>query len=412
MIDCILFEDDAVEHLYPISLARPAYRISCGGYQLIELLSTQFRCLGWVRPHLSGYQSNHFPELDQQVASDQKLLMINARVVPSVANLCTLVELASSDEAIYADGQLLAGRFSAEDVIPVHSDTYEEKQAFLKSLCSPSRTSRGHLSVFARPHDVVRENMDVFGSNLSHRLETTSYKEVRPGLFTSGENKISDFVVIDDSEGPVVMESGVQIGPFSLIRGPVYIGKNVKIQEHAAIKDCVHLASTTKVGGEIETTVVESYSNKQHHGFLGHSYLGSWVNLGAGTTNSDLKNTYGSVKMTYPDGPSATGMQFLGTIVGDYSKTAINTGIFTGKTIGVCSMMYGMVTTNVPSFVNYARMFGAMTEVNSDVMIATQQRMFERRNVTQTPSDIQLMHDLHQLTRDERKQLTDEPLAL
>ena len=92
------------------------------------------------------------------------------------------------------------------------------------------------------------------------------------------------------------------------------------------------LGHTTKIGGEIEASIVEPYTNKQHHGFLGHSYLGSWINLGAGTCNSDLKNTYGNVKMDYRGESVATGMQFVGCFMGDYAKTAINTGIFTGKT--------------------------------------------------------------------------------
>jgi len=157
--------------------------------------------------------------------------------------------------------------------------------------------------------------------------------------------------------------------------------------------------------------VIEPYTNKQHHGFLGHSYLGSWVNLGAGTCNSDLKNTYGQVNMEYWGQRVPTGMQFVGTIVGDYAKTAINTGIFTGKTVGACSMLYGFVTTNVPSFVNYARSFGQVTEAPVDVMVATQARMFSRRNVSQRPCDIQLLHDMYELTRHER-QLAGEPLSL
>ena len=106
-----------------------------------------------------------------------------------------------------------------------------------------------------------------------------------------------------------------------------------------------------------------------------------------------------------------TNMQFVGCIMGDYSKTAINTGIFTGKTIGVCSMVYGFVSTNVPSFVNYARTFGQITELSPEVMIATQKRMFVRRNVTQRASDCQLILDMYELTRYER-QLADEPLSL
>jgi glucose-1-phosphate thymidylyltransferase len=104
-------------------------------------------------------------------------------------------------------------------------------------------------------------------------------------------------------------------------------------------------------------------------------------------------------------------MQFVGRIMGDYAKSAINTGIFTGKTIGVCSMVYGFVTTNVPSYVNYARLFGQVTELPPEVMIATQHRMFLRRNVEQRPCDAQLLHDMYELTRHER-QLAGEPLSL
>jgi glucose-1-phosphate thymidylyltransferase len=166
-----------------------------------------------------------------------------------------------------------------------------------------------------------------------------------------------------------------------------------------------------KIGGEVEASIIEPYSNKQHHGFLGHSYLGSWINLGAGTCNSDLKNTYGKVKMDYRGESVATDMQFMGCIIGDYAKSAINTSIFTGKVIGACSMLYGFVTTNVPSFVNYARSFGQVTELPAEIMVATQQRMFARRQVEQRPVDIQLLHAMYDLTRPER-QLAGEPLSL
>jgi UDP-N-acetylglucosamine diphosphorylase / glucose-1-phosphate thymidylyltransferase / UDP-N-acetylgalactosamine diphosphorylase / glucosamine-1-phosphate N-acetyltransferase / galactosamine-1-phosphate N-acetyltransferase len=194
------------------------------------------------------------------------------------------------------------------------------------------------------------------------------------------------------------------------------LGEKARLIEHTAAKDCVALGHTTKIGGEVEGSIIEPYTNKQHHGFLGHSYLGSWVNLGAGTCNSDLKNTYGSVNMEYRDRKVSTGMQFVGAIIGDYSKTAINTGIFTGKVIGVGSMVYGFVTTNVPSFVNYARLFSQITEAPVEVLVATQRRMFERRGVQQRPCDIQLLHDVYELTAHERQlpgeTLSIEPLSL
>ena len=163
------------------------------------------------------------------------------------------------------------------------------------------------------------------------------------------------------------------------------------------------LGHTVKIGGEVEASVIEPYTNKQHHGFLGHSYLGSWINLGAGTCNSDLKNTYGTINIEYGETKIATGMQFLGCFIGDYSKSAINTSIFTGKVIGVCSMLYGFVTSNVPSFVNYARLFGQTALLPADVMISTQARMFARRNVTQRECDKQLILDMYAQSEAERE---------
>lgn len=173
---------------------------------------------------------------------------------------------------------------------------------------------------------------------------------------------------------------------------------------------------TTKIGGEVECSIIEAYSNKQHHGFLGHSYLGSWVNLGAGTCNSDLKNTYGTVNVEVRGQRVATGQQFVGAVLGDYAKTAINTAIFTGKFVGVCSLVYGFVTTNAPSFVNYARSFGQLSEAPLDVMISSQRWMFQRRGVEQRPEDIELLRAMYVLTARERdaygEPLSLEPLSL
>ena len=96
-------------------------------------------------------------------------------------------------------------------------------------------------------------------------------------------------------------------------------------------------------------------------------------------------------------------MQFLGCVMGDYSKTAINTSIFTGKVIGVCSMLYGFATSNVPSFVNYARLFGQESLLPADVMIKSQQRMFARRKVEQRECDKQLIRDMYIQTEPERE---------
>jgi glucose-1-phosphate thymidylyltransferase len=266
------------------------------------------------------------------------------------------------------------------------------------------------LSTLEMPHELIQANMDSFRSNLELRLSmssrsSTTYPPLQQrsdGLFVAEGATVGEYVLCDTKKGPIIIDRGAEIGPYTLLRGPLYIGPKARILEHSAIKDAVSLSHTTKIGGEVEASVVEPFSNKQHHGFLGHSYLGSWINLGAGTCNSDLKNTYGTVNMEYGSGKAQTKMQFLGCIMGDYSKTAINTGIFTGKIIGVCSMMYGFVTSNVPSFVNYARLFGQLANLPPEVMVSTQQRMFARRNVQQRGCDVQLIYDMHRLTQMER----------
>ena len=271
--------------------------------------------------------------------------------------------------------------------------------------------NEAEIRLFEYPHDVVRENLSTFSENIQHRLEVGQYKEIADGVFVSGDVTISDFVVTNTTQGPIVIEDGSVIGPFCFLRGPIHIGRSCRVNEHSAIKDEVSTGHTIKIGGEVEGSVIEDYSNKQHHGFLGHSYLGSWINLGAGTCNSDLKNTYGEVNMIYNGERVATGMQFVGCIMGDYSKTAINTSIFTGKLVGTGSMLYGFVTTNVPAFVNYARSFGQITESPPGILELTQKRMFARRNVPQRPEDVQLIYDLYEITRPQR-QISEEPLSL
>lgn len=415
-MNCIIFEDRAVSRLYPITLGRAAYAISCGGYHLAELVCGAFAtCRGVVRHHLGATQAQkhtHFHETP--FAHQRPTLLVNAALVPSVDNLDKLTAWAAQRRParIEQDGRLVAALVGPDTPVPTQSASYDD---FLEFLGTPDITQLPlhdlPLDVFHYAHDVVRYNEAIIQANLQRRLTRGDYREIRDGLFTSGEISLGENVVIDASRGPILVEPETTIGPFCFLRGPAYLGRNVRVIEHSAIKDSVTLGHTTKVGGEVEATIIEPYSNKQHHGFLGHSYLGSWINLGAGTSNSDLKNTYGTVKMDYPAGRVATDMQFIGAIVGDYSKTAINTGIFTGKTIGVCSMLYGFITTNVPSFVNYARLFGQVTELPPEVMIATQQRMFHRRNVPQTACDVQLIHDMYLLTREERH-LTGEPLVL
>ncbi len=416
-MNLVVFEDDRVEYLYPITLARPAYAIQCGGFRLVDWLAQlPARRFAVVRPHLLEIQRIDFPQFEQTVPPEgEDTLCLNARVVPSLTNY-RLIEklLAPGGSGVVRDDQgVIALKLTAGEYRPANGEV-EQWQEFLASEQvdnAPRLDVDQKLSLFQYPHDLIHTNLQIIGENLEYRLQQHPYREAADGVFLAEGAKLGEYVTSNTRQGPILLDTDASVGPFCYLAGPAYVGPRSRLIEHAAIKDAVSIGHTVKIGGEVEASIIEPYTNKQHYGFLGHSYLGSWINLGAGTCNSDLKNTYGSINMDYRFGRVATGRQFVGCIMGDYAKTAINTGIFTGKTIGVCSMLYGFVTTNVPSFVNYARLFGQVTELPPEVMVPTQQRMFLRRQVTQRPCDMQLLRDMYELTRDER-QIAGDQLSL
>ncbi len=408
-----VFEDDLVAQLYPATVGRPAFQLSCGSYRLIDLLGRLERPVSaLVRPHLREVLEADWPDLALGLPRrDGPILLVNARMVPSVTALENLSALAEAGRpALVRTGKSVAAALLGPDHRRAAEDLGGgDPAAWLDELdLDPAEVE---LPLLEFPHDLVRYHRTTLAENIEDRLARGSYQEIADGIFAAPGVTLGQYLVSDTSEGPIVLEQDVTVGPHCYLSGPAHVGARSRVIEHSALKDGVALGHTTKIGGELEASTVEPYTNKQHHGFLGHSYLGSWVNLGAGTCNSDLKNTYGQVSMEYDGRKVATGMQFIGCIIGDYAKTAVNSSIFTGKTIGACTMVYGFVTTNVPSFVNYARLFGQVTEAPVDVMISTQARMFARRDVPQRPCDVRLLHEMYELTRHER-QMAVEPLSL
>jgi UDP-N-acetylglucosamine diphosphorylase/glucosamine-1-phosphate N-acetyltransferase len=402
----ILFEDALVDQLAPITIGRPAFSITCSGWRLDELLCDSLgKIQTSVRRHLREKQAANDPDSVLGDAIMGPALVVNARVAPTHANLRQLEAIPKSPHrGVYLQNdRIVAALVGAGVRIPVHNGDVE--MALLESRL-PRRVV-DEFKLFDFPHEILQEHALAFASGLELRLARGTYEQIKDGFFVGPGVQLGEHLVADTRGGPVVIDAGTVVGPFCYLRGPVYIGPNSRLNEHAALKDAACLGHTTKTGGEVECSIIEPYSNKQHHGFLGHSYIGSWVNMGAGTSNSDLKNTYGVVNMTYGGRKVATGMNFVGCFIGDYAKTAVNTSIFTGKTIGAASMVYGFVTSNVPSFVNYARSFGQITEAPVDVVISMQARMFARRNVVQRPCDAELLRSMFERTRAERAELGD-----
>ena len=430
----VLFEDHLLDDMTPISLTRPAFDVTCACYTLYEIAaggrgpsgaqsvtasapsatggaqSASGGAVHWiVRDHLQKTAAQHFAR--PPLPPGGMLFFLNASVVPDVRYAARIRQLWEKGEPFVST----AGRRVSAALVPAGISlpdplTSENITPWLLEMKLPLMDEE-LFRTFDHQYEVVKYLEPLFPENVAHRIAAGGYREVAPKVYAAENVSVADTAVFRTKDGPVVLERDVEVADFAYVVGPVYVGARTRIIERASLKEHVCIGETCKIGGEVEASVIEGFTNKQHHGFLGHAWVGSWVNLGAGTSNSDLKNTYGEVRLEYPHRRVDTGMQFLGCIIGDFAKSAINTSIFTGKIVGVSSMLYGFIGSNVPSFCNYARSFGQITECPVDQAVLIQKRMFARRGIRQTPEDAALLKDVFELTRTERL-ISDEPPAL
>ena len=410
-MNVVLFEDASVEQLSPITLLRPAYSITCGALRLVDLAKSLGNVCGVVRPELAEFQADYF---DTTFDSSKPSLFLNARLVPDAAIVTRLKERIAMSEQdgsswhAAQDGTVAAAFVEAGGVPDITTTNRETLAEFLGCQLPATQLE---AKLFNYPHDVIASHGEIIGRNLEFRLRQESWQQCGDRVFASSKMELPPNVVFETEKGPVLIDEGAAIGAFSVLRGPLYLGKHVSVSPQSLLKGPVCVGHDCKVGGEVSNATIEPYSNKVHFGYLGTSYVGSWVNLGAGTSNSNLKNTYGSIRMKYGEETIDTGEQFLGCVIGDFSKTAIHTAIYTGKLVGVCSNIYGVVTQNVPSFANYARSFGDVTEHPAEVMKTTQKRVFSRRAIEQEERHIRLLREVY-ARESANRELSDQPPSL
>ncbi|HEV3136289.1 MAG TPA: putative sugar nucleotidyl transferase, partial [Pirellulales bacterium] len=280
----VLFEDEHVTRLDPVAVGKPAFAISCGSYRLIDLVALLGQPIrARVRKHLARIVAADFPELSSDRGeSREAVLWINARLVPSAGVLEQLRGLVKTGQPGIVQ---FGGGVSAALVAPGarFGQLPDELPTAEKFAELGLPTLAADLPLLEYPHDIIRHHLATLSSNLEHRLAGGGYRQIGEGVFAAPEAALGSYAVTDTRRGPIVLEAGATIGPYCYLSGPVHVGRSARVLEHAALKDGVAIGHTAKIGGEVEASIIEPYTNKQHHGFLGHTYLGSWINLGAGT---------------------------------------------------------------------------------------------------------------------------------
>ncbi len=365
----ILFEDECWSRFLPLVYLRGLFELRCGQGLLWERVvrlsdaeDDETDVLGyWCRPGLAELVAEQISGPVNQPLTSRSLLLCGRgfwRSLPEYDDgerswVGTIGE--SEDIACIAADDELA-RSLTPDVM-LSASRLKDTIGHL-----PRRDVSGHVHLFAWPWELVNANSDAIVQDcelLQSRSEFMSAADDLPGVHLLNRDaihigtgtRINPCVVIDAEHGPVWIGERVTIQPHVFIEGPAVIGDDCLVQPGGVIRHGTSLGPRCKVGGEVEASILQGFTNKQHDGFLGHSYLGSWVNIGADCLNSDLKNTYGSIRVPINGREVDTGEQFVGLLMGDHSKTGINVAFPTGAVVGLCSNVVCPLSPKfVPSF--------------------------------------------------------------
>lgn len=412
-----IFEDIYYARLLPLVFFRPVYNLRCGITSLKEKIIRTYpkaQVSLHCRPYLADYMRLRNPGVKVNDLVGESCLFINGRLIadPSIAKN---IPLEVKQDVVYVNGdQVIAAHVSG-----VNLKKMKKKLNDLISLSDFDGLDKADIDLecIAYPWDVVRHN----GAQIRHDFEWATKVNGRKkrikgrvcegvhlldeeNLFIDEGAVVKPGVVLDAEEGPIYIGKNVRIFPQATIIGPAYIGDGSWIKVGSAIYENTSIGPVCKVGGEVEDSIIHGFSNKQHAGFLGHSYIGTWVNLGADTNNSDLKNNYGSVKVAMGGELIDTGLQFVGLTMGDHSKSAINSMFNTGTIVGVSSNIFGsgFPPKNVPSF-SWGAAGETLTTYNVDRAIDVARRVMARRKIELTATEEKLFRKIFDLTSEERR---------
>ncbi|MEO9887258.1 MAG: putative sugar nucleotidyl transferase [Balneola sp.] len=384
----IFFEDTIARRFKPLTLTRPLWDLRVGILTIFEKWKRALNPdkIGW---ETQAYLKKVFPS--PPPIKNQACLYINSRFFPS-ESLLEIISNAGLNEALYFD----------EELVFFLSEKPHDKLTF-SILDSAVKAELEFKPVFV---EYLWELLGLNGSQIYEdiKLLDISFNEessngegtvlVEPhNIFISKTATVEPGVIIMANKGPVFIGPGATVEAGAILKGPVAVCENATIKMRARIYDSSTIGPHCKVGGEVSSTIFHSYSNKAHDGFVGNSIFGQWCNLGADSNTSNLKNNYDFVRIQDWETKEfyKVGFQFFGTVMGDHSKTSINTMLTTGTTCGVSSNIFtsAFPPKYIPSF---TWLDGAENpEFRFDKALEVMKAMMARRKIELTPAYQQMM---------------------
>ncbi|QOJ13825.1 MAG: hypothetical protein HRU75_03835 [Planctomycetia bacterium] len=349
-IGVVLFEDGAFERLLPLTWLRPAHDLMLG----TRTLAARWRRVAGtiVRAELGG------STIDAGACDsgpDGAVVLVNGRLIaPGGADSC----IAPAAGTKWTRGEVvLAAAVPAGRV-----GELSHGMSGVQRVCAALREAPAPagLELIDHPWQLALRNAEqirrdfaaFYRAELSGRVRAGAHLVATERIFVGADADIRPGAVLDAEAGPVIVERGALVQSNAVLEGPCFVGAGSIVRAGASIREGTTIGPVCKVGGEVEASILHGYANKQHDGFLGHSYVCPWVNLGADTVTSDLKNTYGTIRVFLNGVGVETGERFVGSIIGDHAKAGIGTILPTGCVVGVAANIFtpGSVPKFVPSF--------------------------------------------------------------
>jgi UDP-N-acetylglucosamine diphosphorylase/glucosamine-1-phosphate N-acetyltransferase len=412
-----LVEDLGVAGLEPLTLTRPMYELWLGCSTLGSKIAGAFgvgpgpqRRGAVIRSHLVAVQRQRDPHVvvnDRDWLARGPLVVANARWVPPADFEAPDVHGPSLG---FCDGQPAFARVGPEDALGLDPHTID---SWFDKIAARQKGVDVGGEWMARPWDLVARNGAYIERDFQETRRTCVTNRQLATLALVGPSnllrvhetaRIDPYTVFDTTTGPIVVGPNVWVQPFTRVEGPCYIGSETQLFR-ANVRGATSIGPNCRIGGEVEATIVHGFSNKYHEGFLGHAYIGEWVNLGAITSNSDLRNDYGEVRVPLQGDPVPTGQAKVGCFIGDHTRTGMGSMLNTGTAIGVmCNLLPAglLLPKHVPSFT--AVLYGRVAPGFSlEQMFATARIVMGRRGKEFTDAEEMLYRGLFEKTLLERE---------
>ena len=418
----ILFEDEGYRALLPLALSRPVFELRCGIFTLRERIAAMFGAQpsAICRSYLANiYGAGRWPL--GLLGERAPLTFVNGRSLDIPWLPCLREE--PIDTIYITDGGpgvlngtlLLGARLSpALTSAVLFYLLHQEGELALNELRRFARVVEVEATLLTFPWDMIVANgqqitddlpllkaATQWDTSLAQSLADAHIVVYNPSqVYIHPDAKLIGPLVLDARDGPIVIDAAT-IEPFSFIQGPTAIGAGSLIAS-ARLRGETTIGPICRIGGEVEASIVQGYSNKHHDGFLGHSYLGEWVNIGAMTTNSDLKNTYGSIRVVLDGfGQLDSGQLKLGCFLSDHVKLGIGVHLNGGAVIGTGSNIFGVhfAPKTVPPFTWGGELF---SEYEIDRMIGVARKVTARRKIVLSSEQEALLRAVFAMTRGSR----------